>query len=156
MNTDSHQHPNTGLKTKGRRSTVIQLFRYAVVGVMNTLLTLTVIFICKSFLHINPYVSNAIGYFLGLVNSFLWNRSWVFHAHGGKIHYQAVSFIIGFVVCYAIQFLVVWLLNQSSFGKIEIDILGFILSGYGIATLIGNVVYTLCNFVYNRLFAFKI
>jgi putative flippase GtrA len=29
------------------------------------------------------------------------------------------------------------------------------LSGYGIATLIGNVCYTLCNFVYNRLITFK-
>ncbi len=147
---------NTDTKyTDRNHQTLVQLVKYALVGVMNTVLTLVVIFVCKSLLDINPYVSNAIGYFLGLVNSFLWNRAWVFHAADGKIHRQAVRFLIGFAVCYAIQFFVVWCLNQSSFGSIEIDIVGFTLSGYGIATLIGNVVYTMCNFVYNRLVAFK-
>ena len=140
----------------GQSSTVVQLVKYALVGVMNTLLTLCVIFVCKSGFDINPYVSNAIGYAVGLVNSFLWNRTWVFHANDGKVKAQAVRFIIGFAVCYAIQFFIVWVLNQSSFGKIELDIANFTLSGYGIATLIGTVAYTLCNFIYNRLFAFKI
>lgn len=144
------------IHTYSNTKTVTQLFKYAVVGGMNTLLTLTVIFICKSFLDINPYISNAIGYFLGLVNSFLWNRTWVFKASDGKIHYQAIRFLLGFAICYAIQFFLVWLLNQSSFGNIEIDILGFVLTGYGLATLIGNVVYTLCNYLYNRIIAFKI
>lgn len=135
---------------------VLQLFKYAVVGVMNTLLTLIIIFICKSLLDINPYVSNAIGYVCGLINSFLWNRAWVFHAKNGKMHRQAVYFLVGFLLCYGIQLLVVWSLNKSSFGDIEILILGFTLSGYGLATLIGNVVYTLCNFVYNKVVAFKI
>lgn len=142
--------------SQSHSSAFLQLVKYAIVGVMNTLLTLCIIFVCKSVLEINPYLSNAIGYFCGLVNSFLWNRSWVFHANEGRMHQQAIRFIIGFAICYALQFLVVWILNQSSFGQIEILIWGFTLSGYGIATLIGNVVYTMCNFVYNRLIAFKI
>lgn len=133
---------------------IIQLLKYGVVGVMNTLITLGVIFVCKSLLGVNPYVSNALGYVAGLVNSFLWNRTWVFRSHG-RISRQAIHFFVGFCVCYALQFLVVWLLNQSSFGDLEFDIIGFVISGYGIATLIGNVVYTLCNFVYNRIVTFK-
>lgn len=141
---------------KQQTETVNQLIKYAIVGIMNTLITLCVIFICKSGFGVNPYVSNAIGYGFGVLNSFLWNRSWVFHAKNGKIHYQAIRFLVGFGICYALQFFVVWSLNQSSFGLIEIPIAGFTLSGYGIATLIGTVVYTLSNFVYNRIFAFKI
>lgn len=137
------------------RTDIVQLSKYALVGAMNTLLTLCVIFLCKSVFGVNPYLSNGIGYFVGLVNSFLWNRSWVFHAGEGKIHHQAVRFLLGFALCYTIQFFVVWLLNQSSFGEIRIDILGFTLSGYGIATLIGNIVYTMSNFLYNRLVAFR-
>jgi len=133
-----------------------QLCKYAVVGVMNTMLTLIIIFVCKSLLNINPYVSNAIGYVAGLFNSFLWNRAWVFHAKSGRIHRQAMYFLVGFLLCYGIQLLVVWLLNQSSFGDIEILIIGFTLSGYGLATLIGNVVYTMCNFMYNKVIAFKV
>ena len=50
---------------------IIQLIKYAIVGVMNTLITLGVIFVCKSILGVNPYVSNALGYVAGLLNSFI-------------------------------------------------------------------------------------
>ena len=134
---------------------MIQLAKYAIVGVINTLLTLAVIFICKSLLGVNPYISNALGYIVGLINSFLWNRTWVFRRRDGKLSRQAILFLTGFAVCYGLQLFTVWSLNQSSFGEIEIQIMTFTLSGYGIATLIGNVVYTVCNFIFNRLFTFS-
>lgn len=138
-----------------KRRTIKQLLKYAIVGCMNTLLTLCVIFLCKSVLGVNVYVSNALGYIAGLINSFLWNRRWVFHS-SGRVRREAMHFLTGFLVCYAIQFLVVWLINQSWFGKTEYEILaGFVVSGYGIATLVGNVAYTLSNFVYNKLVTFK-
>ena len=153
MKTDTAQKHTARIHSD---AAVVQLIRYAIVGTMNTLLTLAVIFICKSIIGINPYVSNAIGYVVGLINSFIWNRAWVFHAKGcGRIHHQAARFLIGFLLCYGIQLLVVWLLNKSSFGDIEVTFWGITLSGYGLATLIGNVVYTGCNFVYNRMIAFK-
>ena len=34
-------------------------------------------------------------------------------------------------------------------------IAGIVISGYGIATVLGNVVYTLANFVYNRTVTFR-
>lgn len=155
MKTDTQNNGIRAAVTASSSSTVVQLIKYAIVGVMNTLLTLGVIFLCKSIIGVNPYVSNAIGYLIGLINSFLWNRQWVFHADDGRIHHQAARFLLGFFLCYGIQLLVVWLLNKSSFGEIEINISGFVLSGYGIATLIGNIVYTGCNFIYNRFVAFK-
>lgn len=150
-NKDRHRSETSGHYS----ATLVQFVRYIAVGIMNTLLTLVVIYICKSILGMNPYVSNAIGYFLGLVNSFLWNRSWVFEAGDGKIHRQALKFIVGFAICYGIQFFVVWFLNQSEFGAIQVVLLGFTFTGYGLATIFGNVVYTLCNFIYNRMVAFK-
>lgn len=100
-------------------------------------------------------VSNAIGYVAGVINSFLWNKTWVFRSKNGYLR-EAVKFFIGFLVCYGVQFLTVWLLSyQSPLADFEIVLLGFVLSGYGIATLIGNVVYTVVNFVYNRAVTFK-
>lgn len=147
-NDHTYHHP-------ARRQTAIQLIKYVIVGGMNTVLTLAVIFCCKSLLDINPYVSNGIGYFVGLINSFLWNRSWVFRAKDGTISRQAVRFMLGFFLCYGIQLLAVWALNQYAIGGMLVDICGFTLSGYGIATLIGNVVYSGCNFVYNKVVAFR-
>ena len=121
------------IMNKEAKPGIVQFVRYACVGVMNTLVTLCVIFLCKSLLGINPLVSNAIGYIAGVINSFL-----------------------GFIVCYGIQFLVVWLLNyKTALRGYEIDIYSFTLSGYGLATLIGNVVYTGSNFMFNKLVTFK-
>ncbi len=138
------------------KSPIVQLMKYAVVGVMNTMLTLCIIFLCKSVFGVNEYVSNALGYVAGLINSFLWNRRWVFRSTDGGMNRQAVKFFLGFCICYAVQFAVVWLMNQSWFGETLYTLPGgWVISGYGIATLVGNVCYTLCNFVYNRLVTFK-
>lgn len=137
------------------KKAVVQLLKYGIVGLSNTFLTLFAIYLCNSIIGINDYVSNGIGYLLGFINSFMWNKTWVFKSHG-KVTKEAALFLFGFCLCYSVQLLVVWLINQSSFGDREFRIFhAFVLSGYGIATLIGNVVYTLCNFVYNKLITFQ-
>lgn len=137
-----------------KKDEIIKFVKYCLVGVLNTLVTLGVIFVSKSIFDWNPYVSNALGYICGVTNSFLWNRTWVFKSKGG-VRREAFKFLCGFGICYALQFAAVYALNQSWFGSIEIDCYFITLSGYGLATLIGNVVYTLVNFIYNRLITFK-
>ena len=66
-----------------------------------------------------------------------------------------MRFLAGFGICYALQFVLVWMLTQSDFGNYDFRFLGVVISGYGIATLLGNVVYTLANFVYHRLITFR-
>lgn len=131
-----------------------QFIRYCIVGVLNTLMTLGVIYICKSLLCWNLYVCNALGYIAGVTNSFFCNKQWTFKSKG-RYRREAVRFLAGFGVCYALQFLLVWMLTQSEFGQYNFLILGIVISGYGIATLLGNLVYTLANFVYNRLITFR-
>ena len=46
----------------------------------------------------------------------------------------------------------VWLLSyKTPLKHFELDIAAFTLSGYGLATLLGNVVYTLVNYIYNKI-----
>ncbi len=134
---------------------MIQFVKYACVGVLNTLVTLCVIYVCKVLFGVNPLVSNAIGYVAGVVNSFLWNKNWVFKTSG---HYtrEAVGFLVGFLICYGLQFLTVWLLSyKTPLREFEMSIFAFTLSGYGLATLLGNVVYTLTNYAYNKIVTFR-
>ncbi|MGM9799262.1 MAG: GtrA family protein [Muribaculaceae bacterium] len=135
---------------------ILQFIKYACVGVMNTIVTFIVIFLCKDLLEINEYVSNAIGYICGLINSFIWNKRWVFKSNK-KAHTEAIKFAAGFLLCYGLQLFTVWFLNENTpVGDIELNIFGiYTLGGYGIATFIGNVAYTLANFIYNRLVTFK-
>ena len=140
--------------TTQRKANLIQFVKYCMVGVLNTIVCLGVIFTCKSLLGINPYISNAAGYIAGVTNSFLWNRKWVFNSEGHILH-EALKFILGFGICYTLQFAAVWAITQSAFGAREFEIWVFTISGYGIATLIGNVIYTIANYLYNRLIAFR-
>ena len=131
-----------------------QFIKFCLVGGMNTLVTLFTIFICKSVLGVNEYVSNALGYILGVVNSFLWNKQWVFNSHG-RLSREALRFAVGFAISYSLQLLTVVILSKSSFGQIEVDTGIMVISGYGFATIIGCGVYTVTNFMYNRLITFK-
>ncbi|MDE6276925.1 MAG: GtrA family protein [Muribaculaceae bacterium] len=133
----------------------VQFVKYCLVGVLNTIVTFGVIYICKSFLDLNLYVSNALGYVAGLINSFLCNKQWVFHSKRGYRR-EAIVFGIGFLLCYGVQLLTVWLITDSWFGSEVYQLTSHVaISGYGIATLVGNVVYTCANFLYNKLVTFR-
>ena len=98
---------------------------------------------------------NILGYIAGVTNSFLCNKSWVFKSKGGYTR-EAIRFLVGFLICYLLQLWVVWAITSNSvFGQLDFLILGIVISGYGIATVLGNVVYTLANFVYNRMVTFR-
>ena len=136
-----------------RHAELLRFIKYCLVGVLNTLVCLGVIYMCNSLLGMNPYVSNILGYVAGMLNSFLCNKSFVFHSNGSYLR-EAGKFFLGWAVCYLLQLWVVWMLT-SRYGDWDFRICGVVLSGYGIATLLGNVVYTLANFVYNRLVTFR-
>lgn len=138
-----------------KRIEIVRFVKYCLVGVMNTLVTLGVIFVCKALLGWNLYLSNALGYVAGVVNSFVWNKMWVFRSQG-RYAREAVVFLVGFGLCYGLQLLAVWGMTTSPLGQMEFDLWGvFTLSGYGVATLVGNVLYTLLNFLYNKLVTFR-
>ena len=115
---------------------ILQLLKYGVVGVLNTVVTFGVIYICKSLLGWNIYVCNVLGYIAGLVNSFMLNRNWTFASHGSYLP-QIVKFGVGFAVCYLLQLWVVWFITSSPLGQHDYLIFGIVMSGYGIATVVG-------------------
>ncbi len=132
-----------------------QFIRFLIVGVLNTLVTLIVIFVCKGILDINEWVSNAIGYVAGVINSFLWNRQWVFHSskNAGR---QAMRFCVGFLLCYLLQLFVCWFLTEPmELGQLQWTVLSFTFTGYAVATVFGMCVYTIANFIFNRVVTFK-
>ncbi len=136
-----------------RSGNLLQFLKYGVVGVINTLLTLAVIVVCKDFFGVNIWLSNAAGYVAGFVNSFLWNKLWVFQSHNNVL-VEALKFVGGFLLCYLLQFGATYFFNYLLSGS-QWGIYGFAISGYGLATLLGMMVYTLANYFYNRIVTFS-
>lgn len=50
--------------------TFIQLIKFAIVGCINTGLSLAIFYILYNWIDINEYISNLIAYIAGLINSF--------------------------------------------------------------------------------------
>ena len=125
--------PHRGHQLRSEGETIV---KYGLVGVGNTLLTFLVfegLLLCGT----GAFAANLAGYAAGFVNSFVWNRRWVFRAAGGNRWRQAVLFALGAALCYGVQCLAfAFFLRHTNAHLAQIG---------------GMVVYTALNYVYNRL-----
>ena len=121
---------------------IIQFIKFGIVGISNTLLTALTIWILLKLLHCSDYVSNLIGYIVGLLNSFIWNRKWTFESKT-KVSDTLFKFILTFAICYLLQLGNLYLLLHFT----HID-------SY-ICQLLSIVVYTIINFILNKNYTFK-
>ena len=146
---------------------IVQVLKYGIVGVLNTLLTAITIWLIMHFIFnvkgdeeassVAISTSNIIGYIVGLINSFVWNRSWTFQSNKNwKIDF--LKFIIAFLVCYIPQLLFVMLLNNyANISALQFSFLShnYIVTSAYICQLIGIVFYTILNFLCNKYYTFK-
>lgn len=136
------------------KKTFIQLVKYGIIGVSNTLITLIVFYVVNTLLGRSYAVANTLGYVLGVVNSFVWNRTWVFRTKGNMLR-EASLFVVGFIVCYALQMgFSQWLLS-TPLRDLSISWLPMKNTSENVTMCLSMVVYTLANYVYNRFVTFK-
>ena len=138
------------------KTTAVQLIKYGLVGVSNSIITLIVIFVCNELLGMKLMLADVIGYIAGVVNSFIWNKTWVFKSHNHRLRYEMTLFAVGFLLCFGLQFLTVLVL-RNPMKALEISLFGIssdVVGEYA-AVCIGMVVYTLSNFIFNRCLTFR-
>jgi len=124
------------------KASILQLFKFGVVGVFNTLLTALTIWILMKIFHCSDYLSNIVGYLVGLTNSFIWNRIWTFESKS-NLKYSVFKFIVTFAISYLFQLGNLYLL------------LHFTNINAYICQLLSIVIYTCINFLLNKYYTFK-
>jgi putative flippase GtrA len=124
-----------------KRSEFLKLVKYALVGVINTALTFLT-FVLLRFWEVDIDLSNFFSYVVGVLNSFLWNKLWVFRSVSEKSFLEFVSFLLGAGFCWGLQWISFRLLLE--WGLVE-----------NFAQLFGMVVYTVLGFIYNRWVTFR-
>lgn len=118
-----------------------QLLRYAAVGVLNTGIGYAVIFGCMYLLGIGAVVSNVIGYAVGVVFSYVMNRSFTFKSVASP-HAEIARFAVIFAVAYlanlgVLMLLIrVWNLHE------------------GLSQIVAGVVYFALSFALNKYYVF--
>ncbi len=136
------------------KKTAIQLMKYGVIGISNTLITAVAFYVLNSLLSVAYVPANAAGYVLGVLNSFIWNRNWVFKTKQ-NLKREALLFVVGFFVCYALQMAVsAILLEGFDLKNYKLDWIPN--AGQNLVMLASMVVYTLANYIYNRTITFKV
>lgn len=92
---------------------VRQLARYAAVGLLNTAVGLSMIYLAQFTLRLDPLKANALGFFAGLLIGFLFNRQWTFQ-NKTNIRQDLLPFLLIFSCSYTANLLLLWgLVNKA-------------------------------------------
>ena len=94
-----------------RARVVIQATRYGIVGIINTLLGLSIIFIALSY-GASDIGANVLGYGVGLLTNFSLSRYWVFK-HQGSISQSFARYLMAYLLAYSCNLVVVLLAHRA-------------------------------------------
>jgi putative flippase GtrA len=125
-----------------RMPLVLQFVKFGVVGVSNTLIFFAVYTLLWKEFGVWYVVASGIGFAVGAVNGFLWNRAWTFRGHVG----DALTPVRWFVV-------------QTSGLLINLGLVYLFVDGLGLGKLSGQaatiVIVTVLTFFANRAWTFR-
>ena len=142
------------------KKTIWQMVKFAIVGVLNTLVDFAV------FQTLNltlgwVYAAQVLGYTFGVINSYLWNSNWTFREQRTRSLKEMGLFLLVNIASLGVSLGMMWLLREV-FGVtnewvaqwMPTALAGFI-KGDTIAKLIATVFAIAVNYLGNRLFVFK-
>ena len=142
------------------KKTFWQMVKFAIVGVLNTLVDFAV------FQTLNltlgwVYAAQVLGYTFGVINSYLWNSNWTFREQRTRSLKEMGLFLLVNIASLGVSLGMMWLLREV-FGVtnewvaqwMPAALAGFI-KGDTIAKLIATVFAIAVNYLGNRLFVFK-
>ncbi|CEE03048.1 putative membrane protein [Caldibacillus thermoamylovorans] len=118
-----------------------QFLKFGAVGILNTLISV-VAYNILVLIGLNYIISNISGYTLGVLNSYYWNKNWVFKS-GSKRNGLFLKFIAVNVISLGFNTLFLYIL---------VDTLNF---HSVISQLIATVIGMIINFVLNKKWAFE-
>lgn len=126
--------------------------RFILVGIVNTIVGLTVMFSCYNILHLGYWLSSATDYVLASIVSYFLNKHFTFGYHE-KGWWSLARFVLNIAVCYFIAFslarpIVRFCLSHIGW-QMEVSLLE------NISMLIGSGLFVVINYLGQRFFAFK-
>lgn len=124
------------------------LVRFGLVGVLNTVVGTTIMFVLYNKLHCTYWQSSFANYFFGSILSFFLNKYFTFRSKQRSWR-EVVRFVINIAVCYLLAYgiskpLMLWLLADRSKQFRE-----------NVAMLGGMVLFVALNYLGQRFFAFR-
>ena len=91
----------------------LQLVRFGFVGGLGFVVNLAVYTLCVHALGIDYHLAAIAAWLVAVVNNFVLNRHWTFDAREGRVHFQAVRFVVVSLVALGFSLLILVLLVEA-------------------------------------------
>lgn len=124
-----------------------ELVKFLIVGILNTIIGASIMFIAYNFLKLNYWVSTSLNYIVAGTFSFFANKKFTFESEG-KVFQKIIFFILTLIICYFVAF------NLSKKMIAFIDINDIELKE-NISMVVGMVIYTVLNFILQKQIVFR-
>lgn len=116
--------------------------KFGIVGFSGVIVDFTLTFICKEYLRVQRYVSNAIGFTIAATTNYMLNRMWTFESHNPNIVLEFSRFFIIALIGLGINSSIVWAMS----GKMKVN--------FYLSKLVATIVVTIWNFLINAYYTF--
>ncbi|MBQ3699452.1 MAG: GtrA family protein [Prevotella sp.] len=122
--------------------------KFVMVGVINTIVGTTIMFVFYNVFHLSYWISSASNYFFGSICSYILNKHFTFQYHE-QGWASLLRFTINILICYLLAYgiakpLMQWILSDYSKTIQE-----------NISMLLGMCLFIVFNYLGQRFFAFK-
>ena len=126
----------------------VTFWKFVLVGIANTLVGTTVMFVAYNALHLSYWISSASNYVIGSIVSFFLNKYFTFQNKEKSVK-QVVIFIFNIAICYLLAYgfakpIISWVLSNQS--KPVQD---------NLSMLAGMGAFVVFNYLGQRIFVFK-
>lgn len=145
---DDDKFGGNSLKKQFSKIFDITFLKFIIVGIINTLLGMAIMFYCYNVLDLGHWFSSAMNYLFGGILSYFLNKKYTFEVKETS-QKAIIRFAINLTVCYLIAYGVAKPLALYLFQGAGEKLQG------NIALVIGMGLYVLLNYVGQRFWAFK-
>ena len=123
----------------------VRIFRFAVIGTLNALITAFVIWLMMNELSYDYIPANITAYIVAQIHNFIWCKYWVFPTEDKKnnLWQQVLFFAMAFGISYSAQFIFLIILVEAG------DVNEYL------AQFLGLFIYGTVNFITNRKLTFR-
>ena len=123
--------------------------KFVMVGVVNTIVGTTIMFVFYNVFHLSYWVSSASNYFFGSIVSYFLNKHFTFQYHK-KDWSSLLRFTLNILVCYLLAYgiakpVMQWVLSDFTVNIQE-----------NVSMLFGMCLFVVFNYLGQRFYAFKI
>ena len=136
------------MKEKLQKILDITFWKFVLVGIINSLVGTTVMFVAYNLLHFSYWVSSASNYVVGSIVSYFLNKYFTFQNNEKSLG-QLLKFILNITVCYLLAYglakpVVSWILQNQSRSIQD-----------NCSMLVGMGAFVVFNYIGQRLIVFK-